>query len=569
VLEESELQRALSENAALRLALKQAIEERDASAQKAAFATRRIEELQGKIRALMEQVALLERRIFAAKKERIDHQQLDLEFAGAKKELDALQRELQGQLGAPSDAPSNDGNKPSSPKPKAKPTGKRDLAACTSMPTQSIVITDPEGEALVLAGKASRIEAPPSYRLGFVRGGYTRVAITLMTYRVETAELGAEKRATLITALQAPTLFPRSLATPSLVAKILIDKYADGLPLYRQEERLSREGLELDRGTMSRWVQTSGVALGPLMNAFKKHALDNALCAAVDATGVLIQPALSERKGSHQACRKGHFFGIVIDKSAVAFEYTRHETSAAVQSMLGGFKGYVQSDAKNVFDILDEREDAAPRLGCWAHCRRHFYDAAAVNRDKRALEALMRIGRIYKLERDHAKSPPSARRVMRDTFARAEVDAFFAWLKPICESVEHERGLTRSAFLYARNQEPELRTYLSDERLNIDNNRCERALRTVAVGRKNWLFIGSDEHAESTAAIMTAIASSRVNGLDPNSYLRDMLRVLPHWPKERLLELAPTRWLVTRSTLNQAQLEAEMGPLDVPEMSER
>ena len=402
VVGESKLQRALSENAALRLALKQAIEERDASAQKAAFATRRIEELQGKIRALMEQVALLERRIFAAKKERIDHQQLDLEFASTKKELDALQRELQGQLEAPSDETSDDGNKPSTPKPKAKPTGKRDLASCTSMPTQSIVITDPEGEALVLAGKASRMEAPPSYRLGYVRGGYTRVAITLTTYRVETTELGAEKRATLITALQAPTLFPRSLATPSLVAKFLIDKYADGLPLYRQEERFSREGLELDRGTTSRWVQTSGFALGPLMNAFKKHALDNAFCAAVDATGVLIQPALSERKGSHQACRRGHFFGIVIDKSAVAFEYTRSETSAAVQSMLGGFKGYVQSDAqrllvslsgKHVFDILDEREDAAPRLGCWAHCRRHFYDAAAVNRDKRALEALMRIGR--------------------------------------------------------------------------------------------------------------------------------------------------------------------------------
>ena len=392
VLAESELQRALSENATLRLALKQAIEERDVSAQKAAFASRRVEELQGQIRALMEQVALLERRIFAAKKERIDHQQLDLEFASTKKELDALQRELQGQLEAPSDETSDDGNKPSSPKPKAKPTGKRDLASCTSMPTQSIVITDPEGEALVLAGKASRMEAPPSYRLGYVRGGYTRVAITLTTYRVETTELGAEKRATLITALQAPTLFPRSLATPSLVAKILTDKYADGLPLYRQEERFSREGLELDRGTTSRWVQTSGLALGPLMTAFKKDALDNAFCAAVDATGVLIQPALSERKSAHQACRKGHFFGIVIDKSAVAFEYTRSETSAAVQSMLGGFKGYVQSDAqrllvslsgKHVFDILDEREDAAPRLGCWLHFRRLFPEGKSATQLRR------------------------------------------------------------------------------------------------------------------------------------------------------------------------------------------
>ena len=110
---------------------------------------------------------------------------------------------------------------------------------------------------------------------------------------------------------------------------------------------------------------------------------------------------------------------------------------------------------------------------------------------------------------------------------------------------------------------------MSDERLNIDNNRCERALRTVAVGRKNWLFIGSDEHAQSTAAIMTTIASVRVNKVDPHSYLRDMLRVLPHWPKERLLELAPTRWATTRGKLNQAQLEAEMGPLALPEMSER
>jgi len=130
----------------------------------------------------------------------------------------------------------------------------------------------------------------------------------------------------------------------------------------------------------------TGIALGPLMNAFKKDALDNAFCAAVDATGVLIQPALSERKGPRQACRKGHFFGIVIDKSAIAFEYTRHETSAAVQSMLGGFKGNVQSDAKNVFDILDEREDAAPRLGCWAHCRRPFpggKPATRLRRDSR------------------------------------------------------------------------------------------------------------------------------------------------------------------------------------------
>ena len=106
-----------------------------------------------------------------AGKKRIDHQQLDLEFASTKKELDALQRELQGQLEAPSDETSDDGNKPSSPKPKQKPAGKRDLASCTSMPTQSIVIADLEGEALVLAGKASRMEAPPSYRLGYVRGG--------------------------------------------------------------------------------------------------------------------------------------------------------------------------------------------------------------------------------------------------------------------------------------------------------------------------------------------------------------------------------------------------------------
>ena len=138
-------------------------------------------------------------------------------------------------------------------------------------------------------------------------------------------------------------------------------------------------------------------------------------------------------------------------------------------------------------------------------------------------------------------------------FARAEL-----------EKVQGQRGLLRSAFVYVTRQEDALRRVLENPHLKLDNNASERALRRVAIGRKNWLFVGSDDHAQTTANLLSIVASAKLHDLEPEEYVRDLLRVLPHWPRDRYLELAPKYWRATRERLDAAQLEAELGTLTVP-----
>ena len=273
-------------------------------------------------------------------------------------------------------------------KPKAKPKGRRDVRSLP-IPEERHELVDP-----ALEGKAERIGFEESSQLGWRKGGPVRIVIARAKYKTTTAE----GTPTVATAPMPKRTFPRSLAAPSLLAKIIVDKYCDGLPLYRQEQRFAREGLDLDRGTMCRWIEDAGMTAGCVVLAMRDEAMKSAFCIATDATGVAVQPEPSDGKG-RRPCRRGHFFVMLADKDHVFFEYTPRETSEAVASMFRGFSGYVQADAKSVYDILfraprngtdeDERDDAETRLevGCWAHARRKFYEAA-IAKDAAAREAL-------------------------------------------------------------------------------------------------------------------------------------------------------------------------------------
>ena len=153
---------------------------------------------------------------------------------------------------------------------------------------------------------------------------------------------------------------------------------------------------------------------------------------------------------------------------------------------------------------------------------------------------------------------------LRDAHLRPHLDAFFAWAALEYDKVRDQRGILRSALGYAVRQKDALLRVLDDGRLVLDNNRSERALRSIAVGRKAWLFVGSDDHAESAGHLFSLIASCKLHRLDPEAYLRDLLRVLAHWPKDRYLELAPKFWADTRARLDPAELANEIGPLAVP-----
>jgi transposase len=462
-------------------------------------------------------------------------------------------------------APPSPPAKPERDKP--KPKGRRDLRAL-DLPEVRHELFDP-----TLEGKAEHIGFEETFQLGWQKPGPVRIVVARAKYRVPANEAEGIASETIATTPMPKRTFGRMLAAPSLLAKIAVDKYCDGLPLYRQEQRFAREGLDLDRGTMCRWMEDLGMTVGCVALVAKQHAFATAFCISTDATGIGIQPEPSPT-GARQACRRGHFFVMVADRDHVLFEFVPRETSAAVRELFRGYSGYVQADAKNTYDVLfhapDPSADGEPgdvcrEVGCWSHCRRRFYEAA-IGKAQLGREGLWRIHKLFELEERCKDEPPARRKELRDRFSRPLLDAFFAWAEAEYDKVKDRRGLLRSAFGYAVRQKSALLRYLDDGRLRMENNVSERELRgSVAVGRKAWLFVGSDDHAQATANLFTLIASCKLHGLDPEGYLRDLVRVLVHWPPDRYLELTPLFWAKTRARLDARELELPFGDLTVPE----
>lgn len=502
---------------------------------------------------LQEQFELLQRRIFVAKAERLDVTQLELEFAQTKAQLDTLEKLLEKAAGEDGESPPE---KPKRPKPK----GRRNLGSMTHLPDERVEITDPE-----LEGVAEKIGHDESYRLGYRRGGPVRIVVARAKYKVS----GTEIR----TAPKPKELLARGLLAPTLTSMLLTSKYCSGLPFYRQVEMLERQGVELDDGTMCRYAEHIGASLGPIVDACAKEARATAFCLSTDATGVAIQPEPLPSK-ARQPCAKGHFFVVLADQDHVFFEYRRKQTSAAICEILKGFSGYVQADAHAIHDALfrtDERSsDEAVRteVGCWSHCRRKFWEAATAAKEPLAREALLRIRQLFQLDEKWRKMPPSKRTRLRQQIAAPLVRAFFEWVQLHWETLKGQRGLLRSALGYAVRQKKALERFLEDGRLKMTNNHSERALRPIAVGRRNWLFFGSDDHAQAAANLFSLIASCRLHRLDPEAYLADVIRVVPCWPRERYLELAPKYWQQTRARLEIAELERQVGPISIPPVAE-
>ena len=561
--------------------------------------------------ALTRDVELARRRLVVAKAERIDTTQLELEFATKLTELDQLSRKAEAEIGEKPEG--HDG--PERPRTKQKPRGRRDLRQL-DVPEERIELPDP-----LLEGKAARIgTAEESIGVRWKRGGFVRVVFDRIKYDAnkpamttltetpvdvpsdaqtndaETAtrpactpeELAAlvasdprTAGAVIVTAPMPPRLIERSYATPSLIAHIASDKFCDGLPLHRQEDRFARLGVPIDRGTMCRWLEEAGGKVGAtIVEAMRKEALGSAHCIATDATGVRVQPEPRKDKQS-QPCRRAHFFVQIADADHVFFEFTPEETSEVVDRMFAGYTGFVQADAKSVFDVLfrvvedrdrplvDERDSkrktACVEVGCWSHARTKFWETAVATQDVVAREALARIMRMFHLDAMWKNRLADVRKDLRDRYLRAHVTSFFAFVEEAFDDAQHRRGMLRSALGYCRNQKDALARFLDDGALEMTNNRSERQLRRVATGRHAWLFVGSDLHGVTSGYLMTLIASARLHRLDPEVYLRDVFCLLPHWPRDRYLELAPRYWRITRARLRPDELEREVGWFTIPE----
>jgi transposase len=525
---------------------------------------------------LKEQLELLRRRLYVAKAERVDASQLEMEFAATQAKLDALATQIGDDAAAPASAPASDAETdPSDPPPPAKtrpkPTGRRNLADA-DLPEERVEILNP-----ALEGQAERIGFEESFKLRYRRAGPVRLVVARATYKTESpaepnrpAHEAEEPMVKLVTAAMPKELFPRGLLAPSMIGHILVQKYRWGLPFHRQARMAAAEGFRLDDGMMCRYGEDAGATLGCIVDAMAKEAKDTAFCLSTDATGVCIQPEPLASRG-HQACRKGHFFVVLADKDHVFFEFQAKHTSAAVCEMFRGFSGYIQADAHAIYDAIFRGEarvcdsDTPPlEVGCWSHCRRKAWEAATVAKDPAAREALLRIRKLFDLEEQWADLPPSQRHARRQLVSRPLVDDFFAWANEQYARVRDTRGLVATAFGYAVRQQTALRRFLDDGRLPMTNNHSERALRGIASGRKAWLFFGSDDHASAAANLLSLIASCELHKLDPELYLAEIIHVLPYWPRDRYLELAPKYWAATRARIPAAQLAVEIGDITVP-----
>ena len=562
--------------------------ERSSLAQRVEDREKERDALRAAYERLRQELELWKRRLFVAKAERVDTTQLELEFADKLRRLD----ELADTLGIARDDRGQDAEQGGAEQGGGKPgggktardgkrcgnrknnrgTGRRNLRDLP-LERERIELADPHLEELVVEGTVVRHGFEESCKLMHKRGGRRLVVIARVRYKA----VDADGNADVITTPMPAEMLPGSMAAPSLAAHIIMENIGKGMPLFRIEDTFEREDVAIDRGTLSRWKKQVGDKVGEtVVKAMQEHALASAFCISTDATGVCIQPIYNQEKG-RQPCKKGHFLVQIADKDHIFFDYLERETSAKVSKAFSGFEGYVQADAKNVFDVLfcdaqvvrrnhpDIEPDGCTRVevGCWYHLRRGFWEATAA-KSAVAREGLARIGRIFQIDASWRKQPPAEIKRLREMHLRPHVESFFAWVEEQRPLFADQRGYVRSALEYAHNQRHALVRFFDDGRLVLDNSRSERAIKAVALGRKAWLFCGSDDHAKSTASLFSVIASARLHGIEPEEYLRCLIRLVPMWPSHRMLELAPLFWARTRERLDSKALAVELGPIEIP-----
>ena len=343
------------------------------------------------------------------------------------------------------------------------------------------------------------------------------------------------------TLLQAPAperVLAGSLATPGLIAHVLVSRYADHLPLYRQSQIFERHGLAICRSTLSDWVGAACWWLEALHERVVAHVMAGARVFADDTTLPVLDPGRGKTKtGRLWAYTRDDRSWSGPGHPAVVFVYAPDRTAARPAEHLTGFRGILQVDGYAGFEQL-AANGTVTLAACWSHARRKFYELHKAGSPV-ASEALARIAALYKIEADIRGQPPAERQRVRTQQSRPLVEALKLWLEL---KLAHLPGRSRlaEAIRYALNRWPELCRFLDDGRVDLDTNPVERSIRPIALGRKNSLFAGSDGGARRWAVVGSLVETCKLNGVEPYAWLRDVLsRMVEGHPQQRLDELLP------------------------------
>ena len=359
------------------------------------------------------------------------------------------------------------------------------------------------------------------------------------------------------TMMQAPMPelpIPRGMAGPSFLAHIAIAKFCDHLPLYRQAEIYARAGLDIDRGLLADWLGHIAWLLSPLVEAVAEHVMAGRVIHADDTPVPVLAPGAGKTKTGRQwVYLRDERPHAGAAPPAVLYRYTPDRKGEHCRAELARFVGWLHADGYagfgRLYDIAGARGETAllqgpPRVAevaCWSHARRGFFDEYASHNSGIAKEALDRIGALFDIERLIIGKPPEIRRSVRQRMARPKIDELAAWLDAQLKLIPGKSDLA-GAIRYARSRWGALTRYLDDGRLEISNNAAENQIRPLALGRKNWLFAGSDSGGARAAAFCTVIRTAKLNNVEPEAWLTDVIARIGAHPINRLTELLPWNW---------------------------
>ena len=349
---------------------------------------------------------------------------------------------------------------------------------------------------------------------------------------------------TVLAAAMPAQIIDKGIPAAGLLAQVIIAKHDDHLPLYRQEEIYRRSGAHIARSSMAQWIGQCGVRLEPLVQALKKHLLSQSVIHGDETPIKLLAPGTGKTRTAYAWVWRSS--DLETTDKAVVYQFADGRGGQHATAMLQDFHGTLLTDHYAGYKAL-YAQGKVSEAGCWAHARRKFFEAHKLNQSPMAQEALQRIGYLYQLESQAQEMSLQDRLQLRQARSSPHLQKFRDWLTQQRPQLA-KADVTARAMDYTLGRWAALTVYLSDARIPIDNNAVENAIRPLALGRKNWLFVGSQQAGERSAVVMSLIESAKLNGHDAWGYLKDVLTKLPTWPNSRLHELLPHRWTLGSAT---------------------